>query len=129
MNMLYLLFGGGVGAILRYLIGLGIMKKYPTPAIPVAMLTVNLLGSFGLGFFFSIRYAALPQNAYEDPFYLLIGIGFFGAFTTFSTFSVEAVDLIRHKKFGKAAVYILLSIVGSIVCFLIGFCSGLLVVR
>ncbi|MBP1970472.1 CrcB protein [Virgibacillus natechei] len=100
MNILLLSMSGGLGAICRYLLGLAIMKKNPYPEIPIAMLTVNVIGSFGLGVFF-------------------------GAFTTFSTFSMEAVELLREKKYRKALIYISISLIGSVITFSIGYLIGI----
>ncbi|WP_143522720.1 CrcB family protein, partial [Pseudomonas sp. 2822-15] len=56
--------------------------------------------------------------------FLIIGIGFFGAFTTFSTFSVEAITLFQKRKWIPFITYLVLSIGGSIVTFLIGLFLG-----
>ncbi|MEB1808560.1 MAG: fluoride efflux transporter CrcB [Bacillaceae bacterium] len=125
MNVLILGLGGALGAVSRYLLGLAIMKRKPHPPIPVAMLTVNLLGSFGLGLFFAMAYGMIPLSAaYEEPLFLFLAIGFFGAFTTFSTFSMETIELVRNKHMKKAMVYFSLSIGGSIVAFIIGLSIG-----
>lgn len=121
MNILFVTLGGAVGAICRYILGLAIMKKYPSPPIPIAMLIVNIIGSFGLGLFFSAYIDSLVQEAFDNFWYLFVGIGFFGAFTTFSTFSMEALELIRHKHFWKAAIYISCSLGGSILFFSLGY--------
>ncbi|WP_078427254.1 fluoride efflux transporter CrcB [Alkalihalobacterium alkalinitrilicum] len=124
MNVLILGLGGALGAISRYLIGLVIMQKNPHPPIPIAMLIVNLLGSFGLGIFFATMFGIIPLGAYDEAIFLFLGIGFFGAFTTFSTFSMETIELVRKKLLKKAIIYFTLSILGSIVAFLVGFWSG-----
>ncbi|WP_100406176.1 fluoride efflux transporter CrcB [Bacillus solitudinis] len=121
MNILSLAIGGATGAILRYLIGLALMRRYPNPPFPIAMLFVNLVGAFGLGVFFNLYYGSIPLSPYKDPLFLLIGIGFFGSFTTFSTFSVEATQLYMKKEWQKLTAYVVLSIFGSLVCFLGGF--------
>lgn len=46
--------------------------------------------------------------------------GAFDAFTTFSTFSVEAIQLLSHKKYKEALLYVGASIVGSICLFQVG---------
>ncbi|WP_100372184.1 fluoride efflux transporter CrcB [Bacillus sp. FJAT-45037] len=120
-HLFLLMIGGSIGAITRYLVGIYIMKRFPKPPIPVAMLIVNLLGSFGLGSFMGGYFQEVPLGAYEDPLFLSVGIGFFGAFTTFSTFSVESVQLIQRKAWGKLVLYVGLSIGGSILSFLLGF--------
>jgi CrcB protein len=97
------------------------MKQFPSPPFPIAMLVVNLLGSFGLGSFYGAYYGAIPLGAYEEPVFLLVGLGFFGAFTTFSTFSTESVQLVQKKAWKPLFFYICLSIVGSVVMFVLGF--------
>lgn len=121
MNILLLSLGGGLGAITRYLLGLSIMKRFPHPPIPAAMLSVNLLGSLGLGIFLSLNFQSIPLQAYNEPTFLIVGLGFFGAFTTFSTFSMEVLDLFHRKLYLKAFIYISASIIGSIITFTIGF--------
>ncbi|MFC0562156.1 fluoride efflux transporter CrcB [Halalkalibacter alkalisediminis] len=121
MNILLVSIGGVAGAIARYLLGLILMKRFPTPPFPIAMLLVNLLGSFGLGTFHGAYYGIIPLGAYEEPVFLLIAIGFFGAFTTFSTFSTEAILLLQKKRWKALIAYVGLSIVGSILVFVLGF--------
>jgi fluoride exporter len=115
--MLIVAIGGFIGTISRYILGVLMMKWMPHPPIPVAMLLVNCLGSFGLGLFTS-HYT----NMNGDPSLVLLGgVGFFGAFTTFSTFSMEAYDLIKSRKWKKASLYICLTIFGSLFAFWLGF--------
>ncbi|MCE7794107.1 fluoride efflux transporter CrcB [Salipaludibacillus sp. CUR1] len=120
MNVFLVALGGGTGAVGRYLLGLWIKGRMPQKKIPTAMLFVNLTGSLGLGLFFGFIYNEVPMLAYDDPLFLLVGIGFFGAFTTFSTFSVETSALLQKKKWPEAALYIGLTIGGSIAAFLAG---------
>ncbi|MBP3949855.1 fluoride efflux transporter CrcB [Bacillus suaedae] len=121
MNYFLLAMGGAIGAIARYLIGLALVKKSPISFIPIAMLSVNLLGSLGLGVFYGQFYGEIPRGTYTDPFFLVFGLGFFGAFTTFSSFSVEAAMLYQQKQWKKLYLYVGLSIFGSITCFLCSF--------
>ncbi|MGD6834199.1 fluoride efflux transporter CrcB [Sutcliffiella halmapala] len=116
---LMVILGGGTGAVARYLAGVAIMKRYPSPRIPVAMLMVNLAGSFGLGMLMGHLHE--EPELYGNLLFLLVGIGFFGSFTTFSTFSMEAVQLLQAGYFKKAALYILISVFGAIIGFTIGY--------
>ncbi|WP_174734298.1 fluoride efflux transporter CrcB [Mesobacillus harenae] len=124
MGILTLSLGGALGAVSRYLIGLALMKKYPKPPIPIAMLIVNVLGSFGLGLFFGLAYQTIPLGAYKHPLFLFLGIGFCGAFTTFSTFSMETIGLLRQRLYKKAILYFGVSIGGSLLTFLLGLQVG-----
>ncbi|WP_078592711.1 fluoride efflux transporter CrcB [Evansella clarkii] len=121
MNIILVALGGGAGSAARYLLGLWIKNHTKERAIPTAMLLVNLLGSLGLGLFFGLVYGAIPLITEADWPFMLVGLGFFGAFTTFSTFSVEAAVLLQKRKRGPLAAYLMLSIAGSILMFLAGF--------
>ncbi|WP_010198435.1 fluoride efflux transporter CrcB [Bacillus sp. m3-13] len=116
--ILILAVGGGSGALCRYLLGLAVMKKFPAPRIPIAMIIVNIIGSFGLGLLYG---NFNTETLYNDALLVFLGLGFFGAFTTFSTFSVEAVQLIMDNKYLHALIYLSLSIIGSIIGFLLGY--------
>ncbi len=122
--MLAVAIGGAFGAVARYLLGLLIMKRIPNPPFPVAMLLVNVIGSFGLGLFFGLVYGEIPADAYDDTWFLVTGIGFFGAFTTFSTFSVEIVDLITKSYDNKALIYVVITVTGSLLLFFTGVVLG-----
>lgn len=121
MSVFLLAIGGGVGAIMRYLIGKWIMKKLPHPPFPLAMLTVNILGSFGLGSFLALYMNTYHVLGESNLVYLVLGVGFFGALTTFSTFSVEASNLMKEKLWKKFFCYVAFSIIGSILSFITGF--------
>ncbi|RXT08959.1 fluoride efflux transporter CrcB [Ammoniphilus sp. CFH 90114] len=121
MSLISLTIGGAAGAIARYLVGLLIMRKFLHPPIPIAMMLCNLLGSAGLGILFGLYLEDFPVNVYNNLTYLGLGIGFFGAFTTFSTFSMESVELLRHQHYKKAVFYVLVSLLGSVMIFYMGF--------
>ncbi|WP_096186763.1 fluoride efflux transporter CrcB [Evansella halocellulosilytica] len=123
MNILLVAAGGGTGAVLRYLLGVWLKENTKQRSFPTAMLIVNVVGSLGLGIFFSIVYQGIPYleaGIYNEWPFLLAGLGFFGAFTTFSTFSVEAVTLIQKKKWKPLFMYVIFTIIGSIAAFLLG---------
>ncbi|WP_227521531.1 MULTISPECIES: fluoride efflux transporter CrcB [Bacillus] len=115
-----IMISGGLGAVARYIAGVWIMKRYPTPIIPIGMLAVNVIGSFFLGVLYGMIYEE-PNVLYQNPYFVTIGIGFLGAFTTFSTFSVEVVQLIKEKLYKKAGLYVAVSVIGSILSFALAF--------
>ncbi|MBD8069238.1 fluoride efflux transporter CrcB [Bacillus sp. PS06] len=114
--MVFVAIGGTAGAILRFLLGLLFMKRFPHPPFPIAMVIVNILGSFGLGVTLALYNLESPTSLYN-----LIVVGFFGAFTTFSTFSMEAVELFQKKQYRSGILYVVCTIGGSISLFSIGF--------
>ena len=92
-SLLYVGIGGFLGANARYLLTLWLDRVLIEhwPAFPYGTLAVNVLGSFGLalaGAWFSARTGLSPHLR------LLVGVGFFGAFTTFSTFASQSLALL-----------------------------------
>ena len=119
MNVVYVALGGAVGAALRYLTGIGVVRLLGH-GFPMAIITVNIIGSFLMGAF--VVLAAHRGLTHLSP---LVMTGFLGGFTTFSAFSLEAVTLFERGQMGAAAAYVAISVVGSIG----GLMLGLLVAR
>ena len=122
-SLLYVGVGGFFGANARYLLTLG-TNHVLTPLMgvfPYGTLLVNVLGSFGLALFgvwFGARTGLSPQLR------LLIGSGFFGAFTTFSAFANESYALAHD---GRIALLLLNAILNYGLCLLgvaLGFILG-----
>lgn len=101
--------GGALGASLRYLAGLGVFRLLGPQEFPLAILTVNVLGSLLMGVFVSLE--AHKGLTYLSP---LVMTGMLGGFTTFSSFSLETVTLIERGATGQAAVYVLASVLLSV---------------
>ncbi|WP_457744332.1 fluoride efflux transporter CrcB [Sulfurimonas sp.] len=107
MNITLLLFigaGGFFGAISRYLIATNTQRLFDT-FFPIGTLTVNVLGSFIIGF------AAMFFTQTVEPEYKAFVItGFLGALTTFSTFSLENVTMLQDGEITKVGLNIFLNI-------------------
>ena len=112
--------GGAIGASLRFLMGVGLLRLTGPTSFPVAILTVNVVGSFLMGFF--VVLAAQRGLTHLSPFVMT---GLLGGFTTFSAFSLEAVTLYERGDITQAALYIALSVGLSIA----GLMAGLLGAR
>ena len=106
LNCLLVALGGGVGACLRYLIGL-IPLKEPF-AFPVKTLLINLLGCFIIGL---IAALAVKNSSISPKTVLFIKTGLCGGFTTFSTFALETETLIKTGHIGIALLYVALSVI------------------
>jgi CrcB protein len=104
IRVLYIAIGGAIGALLRYFVS-GIAYKFMGTTFPYGTLSVNLIGSFLIGFFFE----ALKESLVSPDIRMMIFIGIFGAFTTFSSFSLETVNLIRDGEILFAVWNILLN--------------------
>ena len=107
--------GGAFGASCRFLIGVGMLRLTGPTDFPLAIMTVNIIGSFLMGLF--VVAAAQRGLTHLSP---LVMTGILGGFTTFSAFSLEAVTLIERGSIGAAGVYVLLSVVLSILGLMLG---------
>ncbi|MGB7243574.1 MAG: fluoride efflux transporter CrcB [Sulfitobacter sp.] len=107
--------GGALGASLRYLAGVAMFRATGPTEFPVAILSVNILGSFLMGAFVVV--AANKGLTHLSP---LVMTGILGGFTTFSAFSLETVTLIERGQVGSAGLYALLSVVLSVAGLMLG---------
>ena len=106
LNCLVVALGGGIGACLRYLIGLIPLKEPFT--FPVKTLFINILGCFVIGLIAAI---AAKTTSLSPRTVLFIKTGLCGGFTTFSTFALETETLIKTGHIGLAVLYVALSVV------------------
>ena len=106
LNCLVVALGGGIGACLRYLIGLLPLKEPFT--FPVKTLFINLLGCFVIGLIAAI---AAKTTSLSPRTVLFIKTGLCGGFTTFSTFALETETLLKTGHIGFAVLYVALSVV------------------
>ena len=104
----------------RYLAGVAVVRTLGHTPFPVAILGVNVLGSFLMGVF--VVLAAHRGLTYLSP---LVMTGLLGGFTTFSAFSLEAVNLWERGATGHAALYVAASVGFSIA----GLIAGLALAR
>jgi len=87
--------GAGLGALLRWGLGLRLNGVFPT--LPLGTLAANLLGGLLVGF----AVAWLGRHPGLSPELRLFFItGFLGGLTTFSTFSAEVVALLARGEYG-----------------------------
>jgi CrcB protein len=117
--LLQVAIGGATGAVLRYLAGIGVVRLVGDTPFPLAILTVNILGSFLMGLFVVI--AAQRGLTHLSP---LVMTGLLGGFTTFSAFSLEAVTLYERGAVGQAALYVGASVVLSVLGLMAGLWVG-----
>lgn len=118
-SFLSVALGGAIGASLRFGLGLAIIRAWGG-GFPVAIITVNIIGSFLMGFFVVLSF----QRGWEG-LNLFVMTGILGGFTTFSAFSLEAYTLFEKGQAGAALAYVSVSVVGSI----LGLVAGVLIAR
>ncbi len=118
-TILQVALGGAIGASARYAVGVALLRAMG-PGFPVATIAVNIVGSFLMGAF--VVFAGSRGLTHLSPFVMT---GILGGFTTFSAFSLEALTLWERGDVGQAAIYVGLSVVGS----LLGLGAGLWMMR
>ncbi len=102
--------GSAAGGLVRFLLG-AFIQQQTGATFPIGTLTINVGGSFVLGFL--LRYA-LGTPAVGPEVRAFLTAGFCGGFTTFSTFSYETAALIEDGDYHRAAWYLGLSVVLSL---------------
>lgn len=108
--------GGGVGSVLRYLIGQKTVHFFGY-SFPYGTLIINILACFVLG---CLTGLAEQQRLIQQNMKLLLMTGFCGGFSTFSTFSAESVSLFQNGNYTGFGIYLLLSNLAGILALLAG---------
>ncbi|MDQ7803353.1 fluoride efflux transporter CrcB [Amycolatopsis sp. A133] len=117
MTPVLVALGGAAGSILRYLIDRKVQQWRDSP-FPFGTLTVNIAGSFILGFLSGwLLHGAEPSSVRA-----LVAVGFCGGLTTFSTFGYETVRLFLEK----TRLYAVLNVVVTVAAGLVSGALGLL---
>jgi len=104
LTILYIALGGMTGTLARFGIDRLIQGRPAT-------LVVNLTGSLVLGF---IVHYVTRSGAASPELRSALTIGFCGAYTTMSTFSYESLALIVQGQYGRAALYMAVTIIGCL---------------
>jgi len=122
-NLLCIGIGGFIGAVSRYAVS-GWVHKWAGSGFPYGTLSVNIAGSFLLGFFLTLVNTKIILP-YE--FKNFIAVGILGAFTTFSTFSYETVMQLQSSLFLAAILNILLNVILALIALWLGMITARLV--
>lgn len=101
--------GGFIGAISRAYVNSIVAKNFPHD-LPLATLSVNIIGSFLVG----ILIALFMQYSVSDSTRGFFITGFLGALTTYSTFAIESYFLLGNS-LGLAIINIALNLFGTII--------------
>ncbi|MDH5444282.1 MAG: fluoride efflux transporter CrcB [Gammaproteobacteria bacterium] len=120
LNILNIALGGALGAVMRYLVSTGVHSILGR-GFPYGTLTVNVMGSFAMGFLFVYL---MERSSLGPEWRALILIGFLGAFTTFSTFSIETLNLLQSGAIVRALANILISVITCILATWLGVILG-----
>ena len=108
--------GGAIGAVGRYLVGVGAVRVLGF-GFPWGTLIVNVLGSLLMGIL--IEFIALRLSA-SNEVRTFLATGVLGSFTTFSAFSLDFAVLMERKEHMAAMFYLSASVVLSIGALFLG---------
>ena len=119
MLILYVALGSAFGGVVRYLIITAVSRIFGD-AFPLGTLTVNITGSFLLGFMIG----AISTQFLISPGYCFGVVGFCGGLTTFSSFSLQNLTLASQGRWRAVAWNILGSTSLCMICILGGYLIG-----
>ena len=115
-QLLIVFIGGGLGTIMRFLIGK--LIPYSGRGFPWNTFCANLLGCLLIGLLTGYFLRNSSEN--QSSLILFATIGFCGGFTTFSSFANENLSFIRSGDYAILLSYSLLSISTGILMVYLG---------
>lgn len=113
------MLGGAIGTGLRFGISTWVQKVLLF-SFPLGILSVNMIGSFLIGFCWSLA-EAFHFSIHTRAF---LFTGLFGGFTTFSSFTLETMTLLKTGEYKLAFLNILLSNLLGLIAVFLGLLLG-----
>ena len=108
--------GGAIGAIARFQLSQLFAKSFSGDFI-YNIMVANILGCFLMGVCYEFMNLKMNMGSEWRAFFL---VGVLGAFTTFSSFALDVFILVERGNFLNASLYILSSVVFSILGLFLG---------
>ena len=119
--LLAVAIGGAIGAIARFQLSQSFIKSFSGDFI-YNILVANIVGCFLMGVCYEFMNLKMNVGVEWRAFFM---VGVLGAFTTFSSFALDVFILVERGSYLNASMYILSSVVFSIV----GLFVGIYIVR
>ncbi len=88
--------------------------------LPYGILSVNVIGSFFIGFCWSLA----EDFSLSPAVRLFLFTGFFGGFTTFSTFALDTMNLMKSGEYKLAVFNVLVSNIAGLIAVFAGYFLG-----
>ncbi len=115
VSALLVTFGGALGTLLRYCTNVW-LAQLVGPALPYGTFTVNVVGSFLIGV---LSVLGVGHSLLGVELRLILGTGVLGGFTTYSSFNLETLRMAEQGEAGRAAGYVVLTLLSC-------WCAGAL---
>jgi len=118
MTTVWVALGGALGSVSRFWLAMTVAQRLEE-IFPWGTLTVNVLGSFIIGFTMILTgpdgRLYVPADAR-----IFVVVGFCGGFTTFSTFSLQTLQLLRDGDVTRAGLNIAVSVAACLLSVWLG---------
>jgi CrcB protein len=108
LDIMWVGVGGGLGSLLRWLVGLVVGKSYHGD-FPLGTFLINVSGAFVIGYL-SVLFKVDWRDRYGSVLNSFILTGVLGGYTTFSSMQLDASKLAGKRGGIPAASYLLVSI-------------------
>ena len=119
INLIAVFTGGGIGAVIRYLITQAVSKLLGAQYMYAGTFCANLAGCFLIGYIFGMTLQ--KADIISSELKLFLTVGFLGGLTTFSTFSCESFCFIKDGKILQAILYMSASLILGLTATYSGF--------
>ena len=106
LNYIVIFLGGGIGAVSRFVLATWIGQRWGR-SFPLGTFTVNISGSFLIGFLMTLMAELFTEN---PQWRLFLVIGGLGGYTTFSSLQYETGKLVVDGELWYAALNMVLSV-------------------
>ena len=114
--LLAVAIGGAIGAIARFQLSQSFIKSFSGDFF-YNILVANIVGCFLMGVCYEFMNLKMNVGVEWRAFFM---VGVLGAFTTFSSFALDVFILVERGSYLNASMYILSSVVFSIVGLFVG---------
>jgi fluoride exporter len=125
MSFLLIFLGGGLGSMLRYLVGVQAASYFgpmtSSQGWPWGTFLVNVIGCLAMGLCF--RLLPFPETG-EPNARLLLMTGVLGGFTTFSAFALDAAQLWMRQDLTGLSLYLAGTLFSTLAGVAIGLAIG-----